>query len=307
MFTTLKLICSLFLGVAVMAAMPASADDSGIGNTEKESASHEKAKEKSKSKSHSKKVAKSDESSKSYSIDVNINGLLLREFTTRYERDFTGTGTAGEYFGICKPITRALMDYPVYTLNHGKEVLGINEFRIRLQTEGQVSYGGENSGLAVNPTNQYISRYAQCRITASYWISEAGDRAATQKVSNENEVRDRIRQVFDEMDTDENTFQTLRQRARTLWKQASCAPWLQSGREFKSPQIECGVFSYVGKAFVVENRETLSESSIDGRSYKIAVSAKANDTVAEDDSTSVDDRVSSSERKSASMSANKSK
>jgi hypothetical protein len=316
---TRKLIGSFSLVLAVMTAMPAMADDSSIGSTEKESASHEKAKEKSKSKSHSKKVAKSDESSKSSSVDININGLLLREFTSRYERDGTGTGKAGEYFGLCKPLTRALADYPVvywHVFNDGLPGIaigGINEARNDPGWGNGSPFNPNDSQIAgfngmVPPHNDLtVSRYVQCRITASYWVAMAGERAAAPKVSTEAEVRGKIIQVFQEMDSDASVFQTLRQRARDLWAQESCSSWLDKIYNFNVPNIQCGVFSFVKEVFTVENRVTLSESSIDGHSYKIAVSAKASNSVASDDSVSESDKVSSSERKSASVSANKSK
>lgn len=268
--------------------------DKSQGSKSTDSAGHEKSKEKSKSKSHSKKVAKSDESSKSYSVDVNINGLLLREFTSRYERSGGGTGTAGEYFGLCKPLTRAIADYPVvyWDNNQHEHVGGRNEAE---QLSGR-SFIENFYGAVPNHNNLSVSRYIQCRITASYWVAEAGERAAIQKVSTEAEVRDRIGQVFSEMDADESVFQTLRQRSRDLWAQETCSRWLKKATDFHSPEIQCGVFSFEGNTFTVENRETLSESSINGHSYKIAVSTSASDTVAEDDSVSSDDKVSASER-----------
>lgn len=279
--------------------------DKSQGRRSTDTDSRETAKEKSLSKSHSQKTGKSAESSKSSSIDININGLLLREFTARYERDNTGTGTAGDYFFTCKPLTRALIDYPIVSwegYSNKGEIMSRNDFIQSIQGKpGYISRPSFDNGWPVDPSNRYISRYAQCRITASYWVVEAGDRASSQKVGSEAGVKERVRQVFNEMDADESLFAELRQRARTLWSQANCAPWVQDFKSYKSPQIECGVFGFTDKTFTVENRETLSESSIDGRSYKIAVSAQTSDTVAEDDSVSFDDKVSASERKGDSI------
>lgn len=274
--------------------------DKSQGNRTTGSASTEKSKEKSNSNSHSKKTGTNAENSKSASVDININGLLLREFTSRYERDGKGTGTAAEYFGLCKPLTAALTDYPIISWRNSPQdgdIVGLNDF-VEEQTRlgGGISKPYYETGWPVDPHNKYVSRYSQCRITASFWVAAAGDRVSSQKISNEADVRDRVRQVFNEMDGAESLFVDLRQRARTLWSQANCAPWVQDHKSYKSPQIQCGVFSFMEKTFTVENRETLSESSIDGRNYKIAVSAQTSDTVAEDDSVSSDDKVSSSER-----------
>lgn len=305
--------------------------DKTQGNKISKSASQEKSTEKSKNHSKSKKTTKSANSVKSNSVDVNINGLLIREFTARYELDGTGSGLAGSYFWVCKPLTRALADYPTLywgpdptvdalfnkkvaqrnfagqleILSRGsigglghyhKEVIGRNLASQLYMREGNISRPSLNTGT-FSHYDLFYSRYVQCRMTASYWVAEAGQRAAAQIVRTEADASSRINQVFIEMDADDSLFQKLRQRARILWEQESCSKTLQDLNEFKSPDIQCGVFSYVGNTFTVENRETLSEASIDGRSYKISVSASAGDTVAEDDSVSSDDKVSSTNKK----------
>lgn len=270
--------------------------DKSQGNKSTDSASREKSVEKSNSRSVSQKISKSAGSSKSYSVDVNINGLLLREFTARYEINGTGVGTAGRYFFVCKPLTRAIADYPVRYMDASFNpiVVGRNEAQ---QLDNERGYQRTiNAVVAFNHDNPFFSRYVQCRMTASYWVAVAGDRAVVQTVHTEAEVSDRIKQVFAEMDADDSVFKTIRQRARDFWRHESCSKMLTTQSEFRSPEIQCGVFSFVGNTFTVENRETLSESSIDGHSYKIAVSTSAGDTVAEDDSLSSDDKVSSTKR-----------
>jgi len=270
--------------------------DKSHGNKATVSASREKALEKSRSHSKSKKLSKTAGVEKRASVDVNINGLLLREFTARYERDGTATGKAGEYFGLCKPLTRALADYPVMYFDlDGMKIIGRNEAQqlnnaraMALTMNMMVSFGHNNL---------FVSRYVQCRMTASYWVAEAGERANAQQISTEAEVGERIRQVFAAMDNQESVFATLRQRARNLWAQETCSRQLQTEDEFKAPELQCGVFSYVGNVFTVENRETLSEAGINGHSYKIAVSASSADSVAADESLSADERISSSKRR----------
>jgi hypothetical protein len=271
--------------------------DKSQGNKASDSDSREKAKEESASHSKSKKTTKSVSAVKSYSIDVNINGLLLRQFTARYERDGTGYGMAGKYFWVCKPLTRAIADYPVI---YKDQIVGRNEAQEIQKRSGFTTTWVNSLAIPFNHNDPTFSRYVQCRVTASYWIAEAGDRAASQKIHTEDEVSDKIKQVFTEMDADDSIFQNLRQRARDLWGQETCSERLQQEPEFKSPEIQCGIFSYVGNTFTVENRETLSESSINGHSYKIAVITSAGDTLADEDATSSDDKVSSTKRKSQS-------
>ena len=83
--------------IIMLALMPllSHADPSvSVNNSQRatDSDSREKAKEESRSSSHNKKAGSSWDKSKSYSTDVNINGLLLREFTARYERANDGGG-----------------------------------------------------------------------------------------------------------------------------------------------------------------------------------------------------------------------
>lgn len=85
MFTTFKLICSLFLGVAVMTVMPASAaaDNSGTQGTELRST--QKSSDHSKAKTTSKKQAADTKAATDFSTDVDVNSLLIQEFISHYE------------------------------------------------------------------------------------------------------------------------------------------------------------------------------------------------------------------------------
>lgn len=271
--------------------------DKSRGNRESEAESRDRSTEKSLSKSHQKRAGTSTEKSKSYSADININGLLLREFTARYERGNSGAGAAWDYFHTCKPLMNSIVDYPVKDLSGGG-VVGRNEAmkpKIDSRGRGYLLSAGEGLVISfVDPQNKTISRYAQCRMTASYWLAEAGDRSASQKVTTEEEVKGAIQNTFNEMDADSSLFEHLRQQARDSWQQASCSNWLDDFKSFKEPRIECGIFSFVGKSFTVENRETLSESSIDGRAYKVAVAYQNTESEAEERSASADAKLSTS-------------
>ena len=263
--------------------------DKSRGQRHADSDSRERAKEQSLSRSHSEKIGQSAERSKSYSSDININGLLIREFTSRYERNYQGSGAAGEYFAACQTMLKALPNYPTFNVSTGA-IEGRNA------VERSLSYG-ENAPPPASAREPYLSRYSQCRITASYWLSEAGDRTTNQSITTENEVQQKVRDTFIAMDSDPYLFQTLRQKSRETWANADCSgSQIEDFKHFKSPALRCGVFSFEGSDIQVDYRKTLSESSINGRSYKIAINASESESVGMDDSISKDARVSRSER-----------
>jgi hypothetical protein len=272
--------------------------DKSRGNRVTHSDSEDRAREKSLSRSHQKRTGISAEKSNSYSADVSINGLILREFTARYERGNVGAGTAWDYFHTCRPLMNALVDYPVRDWMHTGG--GLAGSRTEVMKGGLNGWVQSRPGIVaqVSTDDVYIHRYAQCRMTASYWVAEAANRSIAKSVTSEAEVQQRIRDVFSQMDADEPLFQNLRQRARDVWEQASCSNWLDDWDKFKGPDIQCGVFSYEGNSFTVENRQTLSELAIDGRSYKIAINYSNSESKSEDQSVSADARVSASVRES---------
>ena len=270
--------------------------DKSTGNRQSWSDSEDHARERSRSQSHQERRSRSDERSDSYTAEININGLLLREFTNHYERSNAGGGPAFEYFHTCRPLLNAISDYPVLDLTHGG-IRGRNE-AMRSQNGFLISRGDGVAPPTVDPSNRYIARYSQCRMTASYWISAAGDIVSRQQVQSEREIRDLIRKTFVEMDIDIELFQELRQRARDAWNDASCSNWLDDYNHYESPKLDCGVFTFISNEFSVEYRQTLSESSIDGRSYKISMSASESDSRSTDDTDSADRSESYSARES---------
>lgn len=282
--------------------------DKSRGNRATESDSRERAREKSLSNSHQERVGSSRERSRSSSVDVNINGLLLREFTARYERGNSWFGAAGDYFHTCKPMMSLKTDYPI--IAHFYPGSKQWDDHVTGKNKGWSSVSNENlsdirllphqvgNGAHKSENIEYVARYMECRIAANYWIAEAGDRVATQKALSEAEISDRIRATFIQMDDDDSLFTQLQKRAENLLQQAQCVPFLTDYAGAKTHEIECGVFSYVGDRIEVENRETLSESSINGRSYKIAISAQESQSASEDDSVSRDAKVSASVRDS---------
>ena len=272
--------------------------DKARGNRATQSDSIENSRERSRSNSRSNSFSSNNDLTDSYSSDININGLLLREFSRRYERTKDWRGQAGLYFSTCRPLLNAVPDYPVQDFTNGG-IQGRNAAMQNNQNSGYLISRGD--GLAppkVDSNNRYISRYAQCRMTASYWIAEAGDRVSSRTVTDERQVQSLIRETFGDMDGDEGVFQELRQRARDTWQDASCSNWLDDFNHYKSPELDCGVFTFIGKSFTVEYRETLSENSINGRSYKISMSASESESFASEDSVSTESRTSHAERDS---------
>lgn len=268
--------------------------DKSSGHRKSHSDSDERSRERSKSLSHSERQSSSRDNQQSFNVDVNINSILLREFSNRYERNQVGQGMAGEYFKTCKPLMNALIDYPVVDYNNYR-VMGRSQ---SMYNDGQTNLTRADGTLTpdTDPHDLYISRYSQCRMTASFWLEEAGKKASENPVKSEIEIALRIQQVFAEMDASDDLFQTIRQRARDLWAQANCSRWLDDWRHFTQPSIECGVFSYTSAGFVVSNRPTLSESAIGGNSYKIALSASESRSTSVEDSRNREARLAESER-----------
>lgn len=277
--------------------------DKARGRRETESQSRERAREKSESVSKSERQGQAWDRSNSYSVDINLNGLLLKEFVQRYERQRAGTGPAGAYFGECRPILNSLTDYPVWDLTQGDVSGRSAAMHPQNAIHGRyvLSRGDNLVQPFVDPSNPYIRRYSQCRMTASYWLSEAGERASRMHIQSEDQVGRIILETFVGMDEDASLFMQLRQQARDVWEDAYCSNWLDDFEHFKSPEIECGVFSFHGSDFFVENRQTLSESAIDGKSYKITMNISESQNYALEDSSSVDDRTSKSVRASESQ------
>lgn len=274
----------------------------GRGNRDSRSRSHDNSTEASVSASRSARRGTSQDEQRSNSVDININSLLLSEFTARYERGDVGLGAAWDYFNTCKPIMRAEMDYPVWNLVTGGVSGRIAASRTAAGPNGGyvVSAGPGTQHPMVDPSNRYVARYSQCRMVASYWLAAAAERASSQSVRGEDEIREHIQDAFDAMDSDPTIFADLRQRARDVWSNAICGNMLDDWDSYKSPNFDCGVFRFVGSTFTVENRETLSEKAIAGRSYKVAMSASNSNSVAQESSISSDRRDSESYRRSTS-------
>ncbi len=248
---------------------------------------------------------------------MNINGLLLQEFVKRYEISQPGTDAprVQQVFAQCRPMTGLLTEYPIFNScpsysggghsNMDMEAVVPMRLATRWASGGCGNWGGAGdkdsqsvSQFPWNPDNRAVAQYARCRIIASSWLSEAAARASTTTVRSEDEVRDRIRVVFDRMDQDESLFVKMRQSAMELWSQARCSPTMVRYMDFKKPDLDCGIFSVEGRQVTVNYRETLSSSAIDGQSYKIAINSSDSNSVATDDSTSRDARVSAAIRES---------
>ncbi len=127
----------------------------------------------------------------------------------------------------------------------------------------------------MSPNTPYTRKYALCRLIASKFIAEAGERAVKAKVQSEGQIAERIRAAFAEMDADENLYLTIKDAAKAIWTNANCAPTLARWGDFSEPKINCGVLVVNGDEIIIEKRKSLSADSIEGRSYKIAMSADA--------------------------------
>ncbi|MDD4911905.1 MAG: hypothetical protein PHP57_06375 [Sideroxydans sp.] len=258
--------------------------------------------------------SRSRESGRSASIDININGALISEFVSHYEKREPSQADplAVQYFATCKPIMNAQVDYPTLNGWFGarlsqpqadySQIVGrkgaIHYSKAHMNPRGSGADGSDQlmTYFEMKPEATYISRYARCRIVAHFFLSEASNRAVEGEVQSEKEIRNRIQNVFDEMDQQEDMFTDMQQEARTLWASATCSPTLTIWGEFKGPEMQCGVFNYTSAGFEVDYRKTLSADAIDGRTYKIAVNGALNDSYTDENSQGNDYRKSVASR-----------
>lgn len=267
--------------------------DKARGDRQTITKSRERAHEQSQTESNSESRGRSFEKSKSSEVSLNINGILLQQFVKRYERTAEGEGMAGAYFSACKPISTALSDYPVWSY-FSSRVMG----RSAAMDEGLI-HREVPLKLRVDPQNVYVRRYSQCRMTASAWLSHAGDLANRSSPKSEQEVVKIVQAVFHQMDLDGELFIQIRQQARDDWdEQAYCSNWMSDYHDFNEPDMDCSVFQFKGRDMYVKNRKTLSDDSIDGRSYSISLNSSESDSYRVENSSTSDDSVSRSARMS---------
>lgn len=265
--------------------------DKAAGNRETEADSRDLTHEKSRSKSLQAKAANSEETSKSFTRDININGLLMRGFVNRYETSKEGMLMPGSYFSDCQALSGRIKNYPVANWVKNRPD-GLNA-TYALQPGRLVSNSFQNA-MPVDKDDRYISRYAQCLITASLWVAEAGEKVGRLKLTSEDQVIEMVDHIFSEMDLFGQSFIRLRQQARDIWQEATCSQWLGSADHFKAPAIQCGIFSFEGDRISVQYRETLSEAAIDGKIYKISLVAQSNESQSVEASASADVKLSAS-------------
>lgn len=290
--------------------------DQSDGKRATESESNERAKERSKTHSESVKKGSSQENSRSNSSKNNITSLMLKTFRERYETDKNPNKTlVQQMLGECKAVSGLATEYPtldecptISNPGHGAELDLEHVVPYRIATHFSDGNCGANNfdntlwvnkSFDANPNNQTISRYARCRMFASKWIDIAGSMMpAYAEVSSEVEVSEKINLAFEQMDNDEHLFEDIKAQVRKSWANARCTNWLTQWHNIQEPNMNCGVFVVKGHDVWVENRKTLSEDSIEGKSYEITLNASKSDSLSSDESLSKDYRLSKSHRDS---------
>lgn len=293
-------------------------NDKSQSKSKKISRSKEHARERSQEQSESKRKSKEARASKSFSKDVNINGMLLAEFVRHYEQQIPSAGQPEvvRYFATCKPLTAAQRDYPTLNLpsppNRIEDFFSDNAVTGRsaarplsvsaLRTSSNF-YQGTPENYIVDPRIPTISRYAQCRMTASSWIAAAAEKVSAAPVHDVSEIARNIATAFSAMDADSRLFLSLRQQSRDDWAHAQCTPWLKWQGDYRGPEIDCGIFEFKGDKFYVNRRETLAESAIAGVSYKIAINSDQSTSSSTELASSTTNRVSDSDRRGVTVEA----
>lgn len=305
--------------------------DKSSGNRESWSDSNEHARELSVGRNHSEKTGRSWDTTGKGSISLKVNSILLREFVRGYERSQPGPDSprVQRVFNDCKPLTGIVNEYP--TLNsvparsqHGMyfdpndivprrmarhfeqgagSSTGIRQGISLPSSEYHLSTDQSKFGVQTNydmpASNREVGRYGKCRILASWWVKEAGVRAATTTARSEEEVTDLIRNAYKKMNDDPQLFDQMVINAQQLWNSADCSATLKRWADFQKPELICqGVIVVDGNSIEVENQQTLSEQSIAGRSFEIALESSDSQNVAIDDTDSTDARESVAARES---------
>ncbi len=289
--------------------------DKSHGNRKTWSSSEEQSRELSKTRSDSARESTNEESSHTSSTDININSLLLQSFINRYEAEPPSPDDAKPriVFFSCKPLTGTVSEYP--TLNSCPQQWGMHQaldmdavvprrLASKFSDNACGSMSGKNGRDRYNklwtpdPNNPVVGQYARCRILASRWITEAARRAIQQEVASEQDVREHIEQAFIELENNPALFEQFIADAQQVWSHANCAPLLSLYSDFTGVAFNCGVVRIKDDSIVIEGRQTLSESAIEGRSFKIGLNAQQSHNASLEASTSADARTSVSARDS---------
>lgn len=263
----------------------------------------EHSREKSQESSQSQRQSNERRNSQSFSTEVNLNSLLLQRFVAHYEnvdenRLSSNMPEAVKYFATCKPLKYEKWDYPVVGEVGEIGRRGVVPLRVVVNRRFQPD---ENPGniILMDAGMPVVSRFAQCRMTASYWLAAVGRNLAGASAKNEAAVAAMVDAEFERMDLS-GKFQELRQKARDEWRNnAICTTHAKTLLASQSANLDCGVFQLSGDKYYVSRRQTLSPEAIDGVSFKIALSSDENSSMANERSSSVSERSSMANRASA--------
>jgi hypothetical protein len=270
---------------------PPSLDSTGkksSGNKSSTSTSHDRASEKRVDQSKTNKESADKKAGKDFSQRIDVNTLLINRFIQYYEMDQPDSpqtqifSNLKPYFHACKPFINARAAFPV--LISRSPVSGLDN------TGGSLSQLSEKNQYSTVNLKQFpqtmsssskdapvIRSYAQCRIYASYWLSEAGKRLALTEVvfPNEDKVADKIDLIFSEMDDDKRLQSQIVDKGNKVWGAAEC-----TGNNYSDGtsglSFNCGTFSADvngSPSFSVLGRETLSGKGIAGVVYSVSISA----------------------------------
>lgn len=277
-----------------------SVDKSTSGrNSNAKTAEHSR--EKSQESSQSQRQSNERRNSQSFSAEVNLNSLLLQRFVAHYEnvdesRLSDNMPEAVKYFAACKPFKYERLDYPVIDDPATRSVLPFRAVADRpfqpVDVAGRI--------FLMNADMTSVARFAQCRMTASYWLAAVGRSLERMSVHNEADIAMLVDAGFDRMDMS-GRFQEVRQRARDEWRNAACSTYTKPAPSAFPANMDCGVFQLSGDKYYVSRRQTLSPEAIDGVSFKIALSSDVSSSMANERSSSTSDRSGTANRNSATI------
>lgn len=260
--------------------------DKSTGNKATATNSRENTAESSIDRKTTEKQGKEQSLKRDYTVQVDINSLLIREFMMRYEAGLQQPAMSSKagsvlfkFFADCKPFGNILSGYPVAVPGRQPNgELGVAVVTAR-QAAATTSFYQSDRPFLADATHPVIQDYGVCRLAAHYYMTEAAERVSRSKVVSENDVRSEIESVFNDLEQDEAALQRINNQVWKTWNAAVCGPWLRQANQYNgTPAMQCGTVKIEGEQVFVFGMPTLSKDAIDGKRYQVSIAMGDSDT-----------------------------
>jgi hypothetical protein len=286
-------------------ATPSSSEK--VRHTKDEKRQH--AREKSKSATSSTKQSSDQKSDNSFTVEDNINSLLIKTFIDHYESGSNSGSGPGWLSGLSTSIPdyyntpqgqhalewlRSVARNDLIAQNgldvtpdyHCKPFSNISYdfpvfFRLTVGRAGEANGSPEldkirSSNTLASIGYKAVFDYVVCRVEANIILTAAGDFVAHQGqvFSSERDVSEQIDEFFHEIDSSQEIQDKIIAGTDDIMNQVSCSGALPHIGVSNDLTLNCGVFyANAGSGeFRIFGRQTMSSSAIDGKSYKVSIS-----------------------------------